>query len=384
MSRRTRVYVALLIALALAPVICAWLDRPFYLDLLTRALILAIAASGLNLILGGGGMVSLGHAAYIGIGAYCVGIGAHYGLHNGWAHLGLALAIGALFALATGAISLRAKGVHFIMITLAFSQMAYFALISLDEYGADDGLLIDARSQFRGALDMQNDATLYYWSLALLTAIIFLTQRLMRSRFGRVIVACKFNEPRMQSLGINTRAHRLACYALSAIICALAGVLLGNFTEFVSPAMMHWTRSAELVFMVIIGGAGAAFGGLLGALSFVLLEEFLSTFGVYWHFLFGLVLIALVLFGAGGLHGLLGLLDKSRDDDGGSDSNSDCVSDGDGNSASESKSKITSTDASTNVNASASASANENTNDNANANVNATAINNDQSNKPTQ
>ena len=179
-----------------------------------------------------------------------------------------------------------------------------------------------------------------------------------------MIVACKFNEPRMQSLGINTRVHRLACYALSAIICALAGVLLGNFTEFVSPAMMHWTRSAELVFMVIIGGAGAAFGGLLGALSFVLLEEFLSTFGVYWHFLFGLVLIALVLFGAGGLHGLLGLLDKSRDDDG--DGDSDCVSDGDGNSASESASESASTDASTN------ASANE------------TAINNDQSNKPTQ
>ena len=161
-STSSKIYALLLVALALAPWIFEWINEPFYLDLLSRALILAIAVMSLNLILGFGGMVSLGHAAFIGIGAYCVGIPAYYDYYNGWLHLGLTVSVCALFALLTGFVSLRTKGVYFIMITLAFSQMVYFTLVSLEEYGADDGLVIYARSEFPGWLGMGNDVQLYY------------------------------------------------------------------------------------------------------------------------------------------------------------------------------------------------------------------------------
>ena len=169
-----RVYAVILLILAPAPFIFEWIGQPFYLDLLSRALIFAIAAISLNLILGFGGMVSLGHAAYIGIGAYCVGIPSYYDLYNGWLHLVLALSVGGVFALITGAISLRTKGVYFIMITMAFSQMVYFIFLSLEEYGADDGLVIYSRSEFPAWLSMEGSASLYYWIFGLLILSLFL------------------------------------------------------------------------------------------------------------------------------------------------------------------------------------------------------------------
>jgi len=311
-----RVYAAILLILAPAPFIFEWIGQPFYLDLLSRALIFAIAAISLNLILGFGGMVSLGHAAYIGIGAYCVGIPSYYDLYNGWLHLALALSVGGIFALITGAISLRTKGVYFIMITMAFSQMVYFIFLSLEEYGADDGLVIYSRSEFPAWLSMDGSARLYYWIFGLLILSLFLIHRLVHARFGRVIVGAKFNEQRMQALGFNTYRYRLACYVISAMLCSLAGMLLGNFSGFISPDMIGWARSGELIFMVLIGGVGSLFGPLIGTIAFITLEEFLSAITVYWHLIFGLMLVVLVLYGKGGIHGWMSLLDRKRDEDG--------------------------------------------------------------------
>jgi len=309
-----RIYALLLLVLAGAPFIFEWANQPFYLDLLSRALILAIAAISLNLILGFGGMVSLGHAAYIGIGAYCVGIPSYYDFYNGWLHLALALSISAGFALITGAISLRTRGVYFIMITMAFSQMAYFIFLSLEEYGADDGLVIYSRSEFPEWLSMDSSTGLYYWIFAVLLLALLLTHRLVYSRFGRVIVGSKYNEQRMQALGFNTYRYRLVCYVIAAMICSIAGMLLGNFTSFISPDMMGWTRSGELIFMVIIGGVATLFGPLVGTVAFVLLEEFLSAITIYWHLIFGVMLVLLVLFGKGGIHGWLQMLDRKAAD----------------------------------------------------------------------
>ena len=299
----TRIYFAVLVLLAAAPYIFEWINEPFYLDLLSRGLILAIAALSLNLILGYGGMVSLGHAAYIGIGAYSVGIPAYYDFYSGWLHIAVTIIVCATFALITGAISLRTKGVYFIMITLAFSQMVYFTFVSLAEYGADDGLVIYTRSEFPDWISMDSDISLYYWIFGLLLLTLFFIHRLIHARFGRVIVGSRFNEERMQSLGFNTYRYRLTCYVISAVICGLAGMLLGNFTEFISPEMMGWTRSGELIFMVVIGGTATLFGPLIGTIAFVFLEEFLSYITIYWHLIFGVMLVALVLFGKGGIHG---------------------------------------------------------------------------------
>ena len=204
-----RIYLALLLLLAAAPFFFEWIDQPFYLDLLSRALILSIAAISLNLILGFGGMVSLGHAAYIGIGAYCVGIPSYYDYYNGWLHLGLTLSVCAAFALITGAISLRTRGVYFIMITMAFSQMVFFIFLSLEEYGADDGLVIYSRSEFPAWISMDSSTSLYYWIFGLLLLSLFFIHRLVNARFGRVIVGSKFNEQRMQALGFDTYRYRL-------------------------------------------------------------------------------------------------------------------------------------------------------------------------------
>lgn len=311
-----RVYAVLLVLMALAPLLFEWIGQPFYLDVLSRALILAIAVVSLNMILGFGGMVSLGHAAYIGIGAYSVGIASYYDYYNGFLHVALALGVSGLFALVTGAVSLRTRGVYFIMITMAFSQMVYFTFISLEEYGADDGLVIYVRSEFPSVFSMESNTALYYWILALLLGAMLFSHRLLHARFGRVIVGARHNERRLQALGFPTYRYRLTCYVLSAMICSLAGVMFGNFTGFISPDMMTWARSGELIFMVIIGGMGSIFGPLVGTLAYVLLEEVLSAITVYWHLIFGGLLVLLVLVGKGGIDDWLRLLDRKEGADG--------------------------------------------------------------------
>ncbi len=307
------VNLVILVLLAGVPLIVAWTDNSFYLDIATRLVILAMAAVSLNLILGYGGMISLGHAAYIGIGAYAVGIPAYYEIYDGFFQIPIAVGASALFALITGFVCLRTKGVHFIMITMAFSQMVFFGFVSIEEYGGDDGLVIEARSELGGIIDIENNTTLYYFCFAALLATIYIVHRIVRSRFGMVIQGAKGNERRLQSLGFNTYRYQLACYVIAGAICGFAGALLGNFTNFISPEMMDWTRSGELIFMVVLGGTGSLFGPVLGATAFLLLEEYLphamdifaSGAGVYWQFVFGIILILVVLFMKGGINGFL-------------------------------------------------------------------------------
>ncbi len=313
------VYTGVIVVLALMPVFVQLSGQIFYLDIFSRIMILAIAALSLNLLIGYGGMISLGHAAFLGIGAYCVGIPVYYEIYNGWIHLALAIVACGVFALVTGAISLRTKGVYFIMITLAFAQMVYFTFVSLEEYGGDDGLVIELRSEFGSWLDLEDNIALYYTIFGVLLLSLFFVHRLVHARFGRVILGSKFNERRMQSLGFETYRYRLVCYVISGIMCGIAGLFLGNFTSFISPEMMDWTRSGELIFMVILGGTGVLFGPVVGAGVFILLEvwlpqiiTFINGLGLgaklpheLWHLIFGVTLIAVVLFGRGGIHGLL-------------------------------------------------------------------------------
>ena len=304
------VYFCVILFLLIAPVIILEIGQGFYLDLLTRVLILTIAVVSLNLIVAYGGMISLGHAAYIGIGAYCVGIPSYYDINNGFIHLGLAIVCSAIFALVTGALCLRTRGLYFILITLAFTQMLYFTFVSIDEYGADDGLVIYQRSEFGGLIDIENATTLYYLVLIVLLISLYLMHRLINARFGRVLFGIKHNDERMQSLGYDTYKYKLTCYVISGTLCGVAGFFLANFSNFISPSMMDWIHSGDLIFMMVIGGAGAVLGPVVGTATFLFLEEFLSGITVYWHLIFGLLLIALVMFGKGGLHGLLIRIDR--------------------------------------------------------------------------
>lgn len=309
----SRVAWLILLALAFAPVATDLLRQPFILDLLSRLLIIAIAAVSLNLILGYGGMISLGHAAYLGIGAYCVGIPAYYGIGGGVEHFLLAILLGGLFAFVTGAISLRTRGVHFIMITMAFAQMVYYAFLSLEEYGGDDGLLIYERSDFGGLIDLHDDVTFYYVCFGFLILSLFLVHRIVNSRFGMVIRGSRSNERRMRALGFPTYRYQLVCYVIAGAMCSVAGALLGNFTNFISPEMMAWTRSGELIFMVVLGGMMRLYGPIFGVVAFIVLEEYLKVgmnavypgTGVYWHFVFGVILVLVVLFARGGIASML-------------------------------------------------------------------------------
>jgi len=286
---------------------------PFYLVIATRIMIFAIAAVSLDLILGFGAMVSFGHAAFIGIGAYAVGIAASHGLTDLLAQIMISALAAAAFALITGAISLRTRGVYFIMITLAFGQMAYFFTVSLSAYGGDDGLTLQARSTLFGQAWLESNTVFYYIVLALLLACFLFAQRLLQSRFGRVLRGVRENPERMQAIGFVPFPYQLTAYVMAAVIAAIAGTLLANQAEFVSPAYMTWQRSGELIMMVVLGGMGTLTGGILGAAGFLLLEEVLSSFSQHWKLALGIILVLVVLFGRGGIHGIIvNLADRWR------------------------------------------------------------------------
>jgi branched-chain amino acid transport system permease protein len=315
-------FVVILIAgLALLPVYTAASGDQFVLTLFTRIVILAIAATSLNLILGYGGMVSFGHAVYLGIGGYAVGILAYEGVPSGFVQWPVAILVSALFALIVGALSLRTRGVYFIMITLAFAQLVYYFGVGLDRYGADDGLSIRQRSQFAGLLDLTNRTQFYYLCFVLLLATIYLTWRLVNSRFGMVIQGARSNDRRMRAIGFPTFRYRLTAFVIAGATCGLAGALLANHTGFISPATMHWTRSGDLIVMVVLGGMASSFGPLIGALVLLSLEEALPIviravasplFGdvavrmaEYWQIVLGPMFLLVVLFARGGIDGLL-------------------------------------------------------------------------------
>ena len=305
LDARTALVAALLLFLALLPVYASTTGNNFLLILFTRIVILALAATSLNLILGYGGMVSFGHAVYLGVGAYVVGILAKEGVYSGFAQWPLALVVSALFALIIGALCLRTRGVYFIMITLAFAQMIYYVGVSLDRYGADDGLTIYRRSQFGSLVNLSNKIVFYYLCVALLLGAIYLVARIVNSRFGLVIQGARSNERRMRAIGFPLFRYRLACFVIAGALCGLAGVLLANHTDFVSPAMMHWTRSGDLIVMVVLGGMSSPFGPLIGAVALLLLEEALSGITEYWQIILGPLLLLIVLFARGGIVGLL-------------------------------------------------------------------------------
>ena len=306
LNPRAIVAVALVVMLVLLPVYVELTGSRFLLTLFTRIVILALAAVSLNLILGYGGMMSFGHAAYLGIGGYAVGILAFEGVPTGFVQWPVALLVSALFALVVGALSLRTRGVYFIMITLAFAQMAYYIVAGLARYGGDDGLTIQKRSQFFAPLNLSNKFQFYYVCLALLFASIYLVWRIVNSRFGLAIQGARSNDTRMRAIGFPTYRYKLTCFVIAGTLCGLAGALLANHTDFVSPAMMYWTRSGDLIIMVVLGGMGSTFGPLFGAMALLVLEEVLSGITEYWQIILGPLLLLVVLFARGGIDGLLG------------------------------------------------------------------------------
>ena len=268
-------------------------------SLAMRAMILGLAAVSLDLLIGHGGLVSFGHAAFLGIGSYVTGIAITEGTTDLPTILAITVAVAALFALVTGAISLRTSGVAFIMITLAFGQMVFFTLSALSDYGGDDGLTLWER-----AAAFESDTVLYFSILGALAASWFVVTRIVGSRFGRVLRAAKQNETRTETMGFDTFRIRLTAYVIAGVIAAVAGVLLANQAEFVSPASAAWQRSGDLIIVVVLGGMGTRSGAVLGALAFVALEEGLSSLTHDWRLIFGPLLILIVLYAKGGLASL--------------------------------------------------------------------------------
>jgi len=303
--RRALAMLAALAALAAIPLVAGLVNQPFYLDLFRRIMIFAIAAVSLDIVLGYGGMVSFGHAAYLGIGAYAVAIPALHGVYSAWVQWPLAMALSGLAALAIGAISLRTSGVYFIMITLAFAQMLYYVGISIEPWGGDDGMRLASRSQLGGPLDLGDPHVFYYVVLAILAVLLLVGDRVIQARFGTVIRAVKSNEPRMRAIGFSTLRYKLAAFVLAGAVGGLAGALLANQTEYLTPSYMHWTRSGDIMVMVILGGMGTLAGPVLGAAAFLLLENVLSAWTVHWQAILGPLLVLVVLYARGGLWGLL-------------------------------------------------------------------------------
>jgi branched-chain amino acid transport system permease protein len=315
LDRRVWFAIVLLVALALLPPLMLAIGQEFYIGQFRRILIFAIVAISLDLILGYGGMVSLGHAAFFGVGAYVVAIlnwhadrevplfGLMLGTHNVLITWTAAMAVSAFLALLIGLISLRTTGIFFIMITLAFAQMVYFFFVSLRAYGGDDGLRFPGDTMVLGVIDTENDVAFYYLVFAILCAVLYLCRRLVNSRFGLVIQGCRENERRMRALGFPTYKYKLAAFVLAGAIAGLAGALFAAHESYISPSIMHWTRSGDLIVMVVLGGMGTLIGPVVGALAFLFLEKTLPDYTEHWMIVFGPILLLVVLFARRGIFG---------------------------------------------------------------------------------
>jgi len=307
---------AFLASLALMPAI-AWLtESPYYVTLFSRIMIYGLAAVGLNVILGVGGLVSFGHALYIGIGAYAVGILSFHGITSGFVHFSTALVCGAAVAILIGLVCLRTSGMGFIMITLAFAQMFYFLAVSLKQYGGDDGMSIGSRSQF-GILNLNNGSVLYYVIFILLVVMLYGSHRLIHSRFGTVLRGCKSNERRMSALGFPTLRYKLTAYVISALLCVDAGLLLANLTRYTSPAYMEWMVSGDLIVMIVLGGMQTVLGPVIGSAVLTIIGDILSGLQLglpwdldafvsdHWLALLGIFIVLVVITLKQGLYGSL-------------------------------------------------------------------------------
>ncbi len=292
--------------LTLFPILTHFADQPFWNDIAMRIMLLGIGAIGLNIAFGFGGMVSLGHALFIGIGAYTVGIMNFYDITNAFYHIILSILICGTLGFLVGILSLRTSGIYFIMITLAFAQMFYFFFISLEMFGGDDGFSTD-RSHFF-LIDIYKNLRLYYVILSLLIITSFISCILYNSRFGVTLRAIKSNPSRAQSLGLKIINFKITAFIFSAIICGLSGTLFANWQEYISPDIMHWTKSGELLIVIVLGGLGTLSGPLIGSIVFYLLEEiipktlsiFLPLYQDNWMLIFGPMLIIIIFYGKGG------------------------------------------------------------------------------------
>ena len=300
-TREALVQMVVMACFALVPLVASGVGQPFYMGVVSRIMIFGIAAVGLNFILGFGGMVSFGHAAFIGLGVYVVGLSVHHGLTDGFAHLALVVAVSGFAAFVIGAVCLRTSGLYFIMITLAFAQFLYFLGVGLKQYGGDDGFNFRGQSTFASWLDLGDPVAFFYVVWCVLALSLYLVSRFVRSRFGMALGGIRSNERRIQALGLPTYRYRLAAFVISGVICGISGALFANLTKFVSPVFMHWTRSGELLMMVIMGGFSSVFGPVLGATAYLLLEELLSGYTEHWQLLMGPILILVVLFAKKGL-----------------------------------------------------------------------------------
>lgn len=300
----------------LLPIGAGYFGESYVISLFTRVIIYALAAVSLDLLIGYGGLISLGHAAFVGIGGYVTAIlyfhgfegepllGIIGGTDNALIAWPLAVIISAGFALVIGSLSLRTSGMHFIMITLAFAQMLYYFAVGLEKYGGDDGLSLYSRNRLAG-LDLSDELQFYYVCLFFLSMFLIFTSRLVSSRFGLVLRGAAGNMRRIQTLGIPGRRYKLVCFVIGGAGAGLAGALLANQTEYVSPTLLHWTLSGELMVMVLLGGLGSLYGPVLGAVVYLLLEETLAMYTEHWMVYLGPILIFAVIFAKRGLFGVL-------------------------------------------------------------------------------
>jgi branched-chain amino acid transport system permease protein len=307
----TLVPVLLLAGLALLPWVATAAGQPFWIAFFARIVIYAIAASALNIALGYGGLVSFGHALFLGLGCYAVALPSFFGSGNGWVHLLWCVGATGVVALVTGAISLRTSGIAFIMITLAFGQMGYFLLVSLKNFGGDDGLPISLTSRF-GPLDLGSPLAVYCTSFAVLAMATWWSARLRAAPFGMTLRGAQQNARRISAIGLPALHYQLAAYVISGVLCGVAGLLLANLNAFASPSTMSWTVSGELIVMVVLGGMGSVFGPLLGAVAFLGLEEALKGVTEHVWVVFGPLIVLVALVGKGGIAGLLQRLDRIR------------------------------------------------------------------------
>jgi branched-chain amino acid transport system permease protein len=295
---------ALFAAFAALPFVANAIGQPFWTSFFARVLIYALAASALNIALGYGGLVSFGHALFIGLGSYAVALPAFHGVDNGWVHVAVCLAVCSLVALAVGAISLRTSGMAFIMITLAFAQMGYFLFVSLKAYGGDDGLPVASTSRF-GGVSLGSTHALYAAALVVLAAFTWWMSRLRMAPFGMALRGARQNTRRVDAIGFQSKRVQLVAFTLSGTVCGLSGLLLANLNAFASPSSMAWTVSGELIVMVVLGGIGTVCGPVVGALLFIGLEEALKGVTEHWMALFGPLIVLMSLLGRRGVVGLL-------------------------------------------------------------------------------
>lgn len=295
----------ILAGLVAFPAIAHALNEPYLVESASRLVVFAIAAASLNFLTGYGGMVSLGHAMFLGLGAYSVGILTYYGVTNGFVQLFVMLAVTALAAAFVGCVALRATGIFFIMITLALAQIFYYLALSSSTYGGEEGLTLTSRSRFFSFIDMYDPYQLYALCVGALALCLFLQWRILRSPFGQVLVSVRENERRAKAIGYDTFAYKLTAMVIAGMMCGLAGFLLANISDFVGPDYGYWYRSGELLVMVLLGGMGTLAGPVLGALTFLSLEQWVAGKTQYWGLVIGPILIFVVLASRGGIMGLI-------------------------------------------------------------------------------